>query len=825
MDTIITELKRIFSLLNLALFYIVFLASTLHSQPNIPLDVSGMFNERGFLKSGSISPDEGEIINNFNGNLCYSFPMFSLKGPGDIQMDLSLNYNGSVNYQVIAATNSFVTGNYLPRHNVSAPGWILSLNGMAVQMLNFETNFFSPPNSSDTIANSKVRLLAMGYHITDNLQALESGMHDVITLMRGDGSAVYLKRIQDSCSSNNNFAGCYIGDYYAEGLGDYSRARVEFIENSSYPSYRNRRVSFMKGDGLTYVYEEFKNQYADFTFNTTSSFMFKPQVFLLKYIKDRFGNQLQLTYDYSVYYDGSYHSLYGRPIVKSIQGSWPNSSISLNYITTGNFAVTLSSGGNIYKILCADQQSNFDSTGNHRYYPTILKNPINAEISINHLPYTRKAYNMYNPRSNQHTMKMILNGDNGVRRLRSVINYFSGKREYSYVDSILSDWSINMNPSVPDKICSGDTNVKYFGQGRDIFFVNMVGSKVTFDSMKAVNKTTYNYFYHCYGRNNWLTDPIDASDLYCTSIKTFNPSESTVYETPESKGLFLKYRNFRISISGDIHQEYPDWQGHTKLIETMDYVGDTNTLVKRTLYKFESNLNQGVAKSSFLDTAVVEFVNNAIKRTNYAYGYYNIPFSSETYKNPVQSILSIDNFGLKTLVYNTFIYDSSAHYVNAYFKANSSHSQQEGDTTDFYIINLQTSKRVYTSNPGTPLFFDSLIYLKLNSDTGYMGQLILHRTYDVSNLSYFKDIRYAYYVRDTIGRFLYTVDNSKPSNEGKLKSVTDARGNPVKYYYHPVHSSEYQTDDIGGRPKINYYVLKSAGETEEISQKIGRAHV
>ena len=288
MDTIITELKRIFSLLNLALFYIVFLASTLHSQPNIPLDVSGMFNERGFLKSGSISPDEGEIINNFNGNLCYSFPMFSLKGPGDIQMDLSLNYNGSVNYQVIAATNSFVTGNYLPRHNVSAPGWILSLNGMAVQMLNFETNFFSPPNSSDTIANSKVRLLAMGYHITDNLQALESGMHDVITLMRGDGSAVYLKRIQDSCSSNNNFAGCYIGDYYAEGLGDYSRARVEFIENSSYPSYRNRRVSFMKGDGLTYVYEEFKNQYADFTFNTTSSFMFKPQVFLLKYIKDRF---------------------------------------------------------------------------------------------------------------------------------------------------------------------------------------------------------------------------------------------------------------------------------------------------------------------------------------------------------------------------------------------------------------------------------------------------------------------------------------------------------------------------------------------------------
>ena len=64
MDTIITEPKRYFSLMNLALCFIIFFAPSLLSQPSIPLDVSGMFNERGFLKSGSVSPDEGEMINN-----------------------------------------------------------------------------------------------------------------------------------------------------------------------------------------------------------------------------------------------------------------------------------------------------------------------------------------------------------------------------------------------------------------------------------------------------------------------------------------------------------------------------------------------------------------------------------------------------------------------------------------------------------------------------------------------------------------------------------------------------------------------------------------
>ena len=254
METINYEIKRFIYLINTSLFLIFFTSSLVLSQStNIPMDVSGMFNERGFLKTDNLSYDESEIINNFNGNLCYTFPIYSMKGPGNIYIELSLNYNGSINYQLIAATKGYLQGSTLPRYNFSAPGWILSLNGMAIQMLNFETNFFSPPNANNKVENSKAHFLATGYHLTDNLKSITSGENDIITLMRGDGSVVYLKRILNTCSSDNNYAECYIGEYYVEGIGDYSRARVEYIEAGSQPTYRNRRVSFMKGDGLTYI--------------------------------------------------------------------------------------------------------------------------------------------------------------------------------------------------------------------------------------------------------------------------------------------------------------------------------------------------------------------------------------------------------------------------------------------------------------------------------------------------------------------------------------------------------------------------------------------
>ena len=111
----------------------------------VQLSMSGMFNERGFSTSNSFSFDENEVINDFNGNLQYSFPMYHFEGPGDIDLNLSVNYNGNVSHNIIAGNPATAQANadILPAHNFNIPGWIISLNGMAVQMTNFETNMFT----------------------------------------------------------------------------------------------------------------------------------------------------------------------------------------------------------------------------------------------------------------------------------------------------------------------------------------------------------------------------------------------------------------------------------------------------------------------------------------------------------------------------------------------------------------------------------------------------------------------------------------------------------------------------------------------------------
>ncbi|HCN38243.1 MAG TPA: hypothetical protein DIS94_11105, partial [Bacteroidetes bacterium] len=140
-----------------------------------PLDASGMFNERGFYGSNSASINENEIISNFNGNLQYSIPLFDIKGAGDLNINMTLNYNGSVGHKIVCGrANSQVTGD-LKMYNISVPSWIVGVNGYAVQMTNYETNFFTSSPTSTTISNDNVRLLANGYHITDEFRAYSDG--------------------------------------------------------------------------------------------------------------------------------------------------------------------------------------------------------------------------------------------------------------------------------------------------------------------------------------------------------------------------------------------------------------------------------------------------------------------------------------------------------------------------------------------------------------------------------------------------------------------------------------------------------------------------
>ncbi|HCA42767.1 MAG TPA: hypothetical protein DEP28_05885, partial [Bacteroidetes bacterium] len=62
-----------------------------------------------------------------------------------------------------------------------------------------------------------------------------------------------------------------------------------------------------------------------------------------------------------------------------------------------------------------------------------------------------------------------------------------------------------------------------------------------------------------------------------------------------------------------------------------------------------------------------------------------------------------------------------------------------------------------------------------------------------------------YFKNDTLGRYLYPIDNSKPSNEGKLKSIIDPDGRITNYYYHPIVSDNPPSSEDVIRPRIKYF--------------------
>jgi hypothetical protein len=84
-------------------------------------------------------------------------PLYNFALAGDVNLNLSLNYNGSVSHQFfLGDTSSYNTDPDLRRYNLNVAEWIISLNGIAIQALNFETNIFTDPLAFGLPVSSQV---------------------------------------------------------------------------------------------------------------------------------------------------------------------------------------------------------------------------------------------------------------------------------------------------------------------------------------------------------------------------------------------------------------------------------------------------------------------------------------------------------------------------------------------------------------------------------------------------------------------------------------------------------------------------------------------
>ena len=112
------------------------------------LNSGNLYNERslskgnGFIRNGNVN------INDYNGGLTYSYPIINTKIGAEASINVSLIYNNNLSAQSfnefdkhgefmeIAPPMGSNISNTNGVSNISSPGWILNVNGVAVQLFN-----------------------------------------------------------------------------------------------------------------------------------------------------------------------------------------------------------------------------------------------------------------------------------------------------------------------------------------------------------------------------------------------------------------------------------------------------------------------------------------------------------------------------------------------------------------------------------------------------------------------------------------------------------------------------------------------------------------
>lgn len=774
-------------------------------------DVSGMFNERGYQKSSSVNFDEQEIINDFNGNLMYKIPLASGKDVGDLAYEVSLNYNGNVNYIINTADSTaqlWIHGQ-LHQYNITAPGWIVNFNGFAVQMLNFENRFFTRPTNGSPTNGRDVRLLASGYQYTDRFQYANNNSPDKITIMLGDGSTETLE---------NNIDGneIYTGWYRSTAKGSNVVAKVEFIPGDSassiYSPYSKRRVMYyMRGDGLTYIFEEREVAYKDLVYSSAIAPKFRPLIFMLIAVKDRFGHKLSLEYGTL---DGDNQC--GRPVLTSCPGI--NMSFPVSFWGPHMGAkITTVDGDYVMYTDTYGLESEYRKRPNLIY----LWNPSGEKMSFDYYAYERSASNLY--KTTGSTFSIQFNSQSEpLYKLSKVQNFDGATRVYGYYGANHMNSSINFNPAIGENVSHSSS---FEGQGRDIFFANMIDSAVTYNGSSPIRKVQYTYHYYA-PRSNVYQKPVSPLDTF-TTTKTVTALNGSINNgTQQSNTTVNYYKNYPTKRT--FTTETTDYDGTIKLFEIHNQ--DQSGTFHKTFIEYDTGsvASDTVYSGTFYEKRKIENFDNITSewKTDYTFSTTNdsiLCLTSKTITDP---------FGKKdSVTFTNFLPDSYKYrvYSDGMFVWQTPSIAQGYDTTFFYLIQQPVFE--FSKKNNTVLAKKENVYFNnlsmadsLHIDSGYPGELKTVKIFNPQTNALFSTIEYSYMNKDTTGMYLYNVVGFfRNRYEGAIKKIKDPQGNVTRYYYDLVSRSEDKTgqstpcenisnsDEINCAPKLSYKQMNDDG--------------
>ncbi len=768
-------------------------------------DVSNMFNERGFYKSSGFSFDDEEIINDFNGNIIYTVPLYNFSVNAGFNMRMKLNYNGSVSHGVMLGSTGTVGNGNKYRYNLNFPEWIIELNGIALQTFNFETNFFTNAGDGQVAYGRSVNALVAGYHYSNEMKAPDETSPDRINILAGDGSVISLQNTFATYPANEpaNFRGVY--EYKGKEL--YYKALVSFIGDSAIPAIAKRKIILLKGDGLEYEFEEQVIEYFDFRPQDPVNYYLRPKVIYLKSISDRFSRKISVAYSGEHPYAGAAEQIMGRNLLSSV--SFTGASATLN-----GASVSFQFGTGICRMLHESEiNGNYtvmfdmpvsyrsvDDNKHQRAQVANLQNILNQKTEFQYFNYVRRLNSVSLPSSGTMSISM-----NDIKRLKNAKNYLGLYRHYqNYFGSDSMDITVPTNEEY-SIMSSTDTNL-YKGQGRDPFYSNMLIKK-TDSADVAKTMTTYEYGYSLAATRNISNVPVDSADRYRT-IKVVSSKQPSTLNSTDSSGMSIRtYRVYPLYDDSGHFAYSPDKDGITKLIKEELFRNPNENVYTTSVFSYETGtLSNDGFSGSFLMKSKYETYTGASKLWMWSYVYYD-----NNFEKPVYQTTETDPLGNYSVSKDT-LYDVEFMHrpFNSDYEFNSPLIKSY-----YYQTGLRLSEKRFSEEDNL-LAQKTFRYVEdTASALGYPGQLLTERVSNSLAFGDYIETNYEYYKLDTLGMHVFSGTGIFPYKEGNLKLVR-TNDRETKYFYHPVTLNEVVKGESVGEepallPKLKYKILYNTG--------------
>ncbi len=438
-------------------------------------------------KENSTTVNHGDInIDIYSGDLSYNYQILKLLGPGGNSLEINLNYIQSLKHTTRNGSDIHHWQNEFPILPISMPGWLLSINGMAAQVFNFETHIMnSDIDNNDVGENNEISLLVDGYHYVKDIWSHFQQYH----FLKGDGRMLML--------INSNFE-----ELYGQGILPSTGYLKPYLCNDKVKGFVSDQgdVYLYKNDGMIYKYIASQNVIWEDA-GTSEPEMRK--IWLLDQVVFPYSGYIQLEYD------SNHPSGYGRPLLSRIIPNWDEESIvTFTYEFSGDRLINT-------RIMCGD---NFESEHvlhfeTYRYDETL---PLISRIEYglqNDPDYPIVSFNYEESivRSYQNIHDNSDNGPDNIKfyfnNLTNIDSYPGGVNQFDYVDIDEQDsWGVTvlydrdvLNPDVvalPDLINNYHLPKLRSNQPlqqKDPLFGDYVESHIHGNQNRTLTTTTYDY--------------------------------------------------------------------------------------------------------------------------------------------------------------------------------------------------------------------------------------------------------------------------------------------------------------------------------------------